>query len=75
MSGLRDTVGVTGPGPDELQLDIGAAVLRMEQAWQEVGTPFGEHLLMRLATCDAPRLRRYLTPEILARMAAAEAGG
>lgn len=51
---------------EQIQLDIACAVARMEQAHAEAGTPLGDLLLMRLATCDAPRLRNHLTPEALA---------
>lgn len=51
------------PEVDQLQLDLACAVARMEQASREAGTPLGDLLLMRLATCDAPRLRKHLNSE------------
>lgn len=48
----------------DIQLDIATAVARIEQA---LALPEGDalrwHLLDRLLTCDAPRLRRHLSPE------------
>lgn len=51
---------------EQVQIDMATAVVRMEQAWAERDTALGAVLLMRLATCDAPRLRRHLTPEAAA---------
>lgn len=49
-----------------LQLDLACAILRIEQAVREPEK--AEFLLHRLSTCDAPRLRQYLTTETLAEM-------
>lgn len=54
---------------DSLQLDIATAVARIEQA---LALPEDDalrcHLLDRLLTCDAPRLRRHLSPEWVKRL-------
>lgn len=49
-----------------LQLDLATAILRIEQAHAD--PDMAEHLLFRLATCDAPRLRRYLDAETVTEM-------
>jgi hypothetical protein len=47
-----------------LQLDLAGVILRIEQAWDEGDSTLGGLLMMRLHTCDAPRLRRYLEPNV-----------
>jgi len=55
-----------------LQLDLATTVARIERA---LALPEGDwlrdHLLDRLLTCDAPRLRRHLEPEWAERLAEA----
>lgn len=51
----------------DLQLDLAAAILRIEQAYAERGTPLGDILLERLQS-DARRLRTHLDPEWRARL-------
>ncbi len=55
--------------PHGLQLDLLAAVARLQQISDEGGFygdgPVGL-FAVRLLTCDLPRLRAYLTPETLA---------
>lgn len=54
------------PPGHHLLYDVACAVLRMEQASTMVDSDALRDLLIdRLATCDAPRLRRYLPPGIL----------
>ena len=45
----------------DLNLDLASAILRIEQAWAERGTPRGNLLLLRLQS-DARRLRAHLPP-------------
>jgi len=53
----------------DLQRDLTSALARIERA---LALPEGDalrcHLLDRLLTCDAPRLRSHLTPDWLARL-------
>lgn len=51
---------------EEFQLDLTCAIARIEQAGRD--PEMMEFLVHRLATCDAPRLRRYLTAEWVARL-------
>jgi hypothetical protein len=61
---------MTAPG--NVQLDIASTIARIEQlAAEPADSPLRELLIMRLATCDAPRLRRLLTPEMLGQLAEA----
>lgn len=52
--------------PRQLEIDIATAVMRIEQAGREPEN--ADWLIDRLVTCDAPRLRRYLSDEILSSM-------
>lgn len=51
--------------PQGLQLDLLRAIQRIEQTADEVAEHCGI-TAQRLATCDAPRLRKYLTPQTIA---------
>jgi hypothetical protein len=53
--------------PDGLQRDLASVIARIEQASNE--PEMADFLLHRLATCDVPRLRRYLTAETVTLMA------
>lgn len=75
---LRRTGVVQRHGGDrvvmpDLELDIATVVLRIEQA--AVNPSDAEWLLDRMATCDAPRLRRHLSAEMLERMDATARAG
>jgi len=52
-------VAARSPRPD-LQLDLACTILRIEQAHAASNEVLAAHLLERLATCDAPRLRGHL---------------
>lgn len=54
----------------DLDMDLASAILRIEQAHRE--PEMRDALLDRLATCDAVRLRQYVSPGMLARMAEVE---
>jgi hypothetical protein len=51
---------------DDLQLDLACVVLRIEQAQED--PDMRDYLVDRMATNDAPRLRKYLTEETLLEM-------
>ena len=68
----RFQVIVTNRILSEHDLDIACAVLRIEQAARE-GEVMRELLLDRLVTCDAPRLRKHISPEALEEIAAIQA--
>ena len=57
-----DDVDVRWHDPN-LQLDLMTTIARIEQASRE--PEMLDILWHRLVTCDAPRLRRHLTPESL----------
>lgn len=50
----------------KIELDIASAVARIEQIAREGPDSCCGIILDRLITCDAPRLRRYLSIETLA---------
>ncbi|MDB5910931.1 MAG: hypothetical protein JWP34_5045 [Massilia sp.] len=63
-----DVAQAAEPGaPEGLQLDLLCAVVRMEQM-RDQGIEHNGVVFDRLLTCDARRLRGYLTPETLAWM-------
>lgn len=63
----------TGVPLSPIQLDIACTIARIEQiATLSDGDPLREHLLDRLITCDAPRLRCHLSAKALAALAEAQ---
>lgn len=57
-------MSTNGPPEGDLQLDLVAAIARIEQIHDlPEDSPLRELLIERLGTCDAPRLRRHLSDE------------
>jgi hypothetical protein len=60
-----------GSLPTDVHIDIATVVLRIEQiAGLAQDDALRDHLIDRLVTCDAPRLRRHLSGQMLAEMEA-----
>lgn len=59
---------VRAPLPRPDQLDVASAVLRIEQLAREGFDAGGGVIWDRLVTCDVPRLRAMLGPDVLGQM-------
>ena len=60
---------LAGRGPivvSQCELDIMSAAARLQQLRDEQGEDMREFLVDRLTTCDLPRLRKHLRPELVA---------
>lgn len=57
----------------DLQLDLATAIARIEQiGGLPADSALRELLILRLATCDAPRLSRHLTEQTKAMLASVQ---